>query len=75
MLASQTKRGLDSPFSLKTTNLKHIAANELASDGQGDGLLTARLTNRHLIKILWMHSLKWQSLLITKFILKALLID
>jgi flagellar basal-body rod protein FlgB len=38
VLASQTKRGLDSPFSLKTTNLKHIAANELASDGQGDGL-------------------------------------
>ncbi|ETK42932.1 hypothetical protein H098_03360 [Pseudomonas fluorescens FH5] len=36
---------------------------------------TARLTNLHLIKILWMHSLKLQSLLRTKFILKALLID
>ncbi len=39
VLASQTKRGLDSPFSLKTTNLKHIAANELASDGHSGALL------------------------------------
>jgi flagellar basal-body rod protein FlgB len=75
VLASQTKRGLDSPFSLKTTNLKHIAANELASDGQGDGLLYSTPYQPSLIKILWMHSLKWQSLLKTKFILKALLID
>jgi len=39
VLASQTKRGLDSPFSLKTTNLKHIAANELASDIHSGALL------------------------------------
>jgi flagellar basal-body rod protein FlgB len=38
VLASQTTRGLNSPFSLKTTNIKHIAINESASDGQRDAL-------------------------------------
>lgn len=39
VLASQTKRGLATPFSLKTTNLKHIAANELAGNVHGSALL------------------------------------
>jgi len=38
VLASQTTRGLNSPFSLKTTNIKHIAINESASDVQRGAL-------------------------------------
>jgi flagellar basal-body rod protein FlgB len=39
VLASQTKRGLAAPLSFKITNLKHIAANELAGDAHGGALL------------------------------------
>lgn len=39
VLASQTKGGLATPFSLKTTNPKHIAVNELVSDIHGGALL------------------------------------
>jgi len=39
VLASQTTRGFATPFSLKTTNLKHIAENELAGNFHGGALL------------------------------------
>ncbi|KAF6693328.1 MULTISPECIES: flagellar basal body rod protein FlgB [Pseudomonas] len=39
VLASQTKGSLGTPFSLKTTNPKHISVNELASDIHGGALL------------------------------------
>lgn len=39
VLASQTKGGFATPFSLKTTNPKHIAVNELASDIHSGALL------------------------------------
>ena len=39
VLASQTKGGFATPFSLKTTNPKHISVNELASDIHSGALL------------------------------------
>ena len=39
VLASQTKGASATPFSLKTTNLKHIAGNESAGDIYGGALL------------------------------------
>ena len=39
VLASQTEGGLATPFSLKTTNPRHIAVNELASDIHSGALL------------------------------------
>jgi flagellar basal-body rod protein FlgB len=60
---------------LKTTNLKHIAANELASDIQGDGLLYSTPYQPAIDQNTVDHRLKSQSTQKMKFILTPLLLD
>lgn len=75
VLASQTTGGLATPFSLKTTNPKHIAVNELASDIHSGALLYSTPNQPSIDQILWIDRSRSQSIRKMKFISKPPLLD